>query len=293
MKRQKASSRTESKGMHNPVCSQPGCALPITRGSIDDRKEEIVRLHTEIGESFKTSVGKAVRIGELLINIKGELEHGQWGIWIKENLPFSQSTAERYMSLSEHRDKFVSLPNLTLFDAYKLLAHKKPQSKVDQSPESRELRQEAEVPRKQMQEKSSTEEPEAETPDESTTIQAQEEVQEAPSPETEHTRATKLPEETDLDENDKVWIEISRTLYSRAVRAAANLSERPHREGKIVTLAQFVAGAVTKECIRVEKKEKEIAKGRVELSEKLADGDSSIPYELRGIIAKCARFSST
>jgi hypothetical protein len=135
MERQKALSGKGSKDMDkDSICAQPGSTLPVTRESIDDRKEEIVRLHTEIEESFKTSVGKAIRIGELLINIKGEVEYGQWGIWIQENLPFSQSTAERYMSVSEHRDKFVSLPNLTIFEAYKLLPHKKPQHNAESEP---------------------------------------------------------------------------------------------------------------------------------------------------------------
>jgi DNA polymerase III sliding clamp (beta) subunit (PCNA family) len=288
MKRQKALSGKGSQDIDkDSICAQLGSTLPVTRESIDDRKGEIVRLHTEIGESLKTSVGKAIRIGELLINIKGELEHGEWGIWIKENLPFSQSTAERYMAVSEYRDKFVSLPNLTIFDAYKLLPHKKPQHNADQSPDSHELHEEAEVPRSQGEEKSPTE-PEAETPDKSAAIETQEKVQEVTSLDTEHTETTKLLEGTEWDGNGTIRTKMSPQLYFRSLRAVNDLSHRPHREGKIVTLAQFVTRAVIKECTRVEKEEKEIRKGEVEKVG--VDGDIS---QLRKIIAKCACFSTT
>lgn len=89
---------------------------------LDDRTEEILRLHSEIVDSFRMSLEKAIRIGELLTSIKQELGHGQWGSWVEENLPFSQRTAERYMAITAI--KIDSLSNLNLFDAYKLLPHK-------------------------------------------------------------------------------------------------------------------------------------------------------------------------
>jgi hypothetical protein len=125
------------------------------------------------------------------------------------------------------------------------------------------LHEEAEVPRSQGEEKSPTE-PEAETPDKSAAIETQEEVQEVPSLDTEHTETTKLLEGTEWDGNGTIRTKMSPQLYFRSLRAVNDLSHRPHREGKIVTLAQFVDRAIMKECTRVEKEEKKIAKGKNE-----------------------------
>jgi hypothetical protein len=89
---------------------------------VDDKKEEILKLHYEILDSVKMNVEKAIHIGELLISIKRELGHGKWGDWVEENLPFTPRTAERYMSLTRIKNDNVS--DLSLFDAYKLLPHK-------------------------------------------------------------------------------------------------------------------------------------------------------------------------
>jgi len=93
-------------------------------GDIDIEKEEVLQLHAEIGESFRMSVEKAIRIGELLTSIKQRIGHGQWGSWVEENLPFSQRSAERYMALTAVQIKIDSVSDLSLFDAYRLLPHK-------------------------------------------------------------------------------------------------------------------------------------------------------------------------
>jgi|GEM_PF-5302027 len=102
--------------------------------AIKESKKEILRLHSEIGESLRTSVDKAIRIGELLNSIKENLHHGQWENWVADNLGnvMSQRSATRYMALAELASersgrcwiKKDKLADLTLFDAYKLLPHK-------------------------------------------------------------------------------------------------------------------------------------------------------------------------
>jgi hypothetical protein len=83
---------------------------------------EINRLHAELCAIGKMSIEKAVRIGELLIGIKEELDHGEWLRWLKANISFSQRTAYNYIGLYEHREKFAKFANLT--DAYALLMDK-------------------------------------------------------------------------------------------------------------------------------------------------------------------------
>jgi hypothetical protein len=77
--------------------------------------QEINRLHDEIWEGARTSIEKAIRIGELLAKQKALLEHGGWMPWLKENVQFSHPTAWRYMRIYERREevKYFSVKYLT------------------------------------------------------------------------------------------------------------------------------------------------------------------------------------
>jgi hypothetical protein len=83
---------------------------------------EIASLHGEILTAARTSLDKAIRIGELLAGIKADLAHGQWLPWLTAHVPFSDQTARNYIRVYEHRDdpKFKTLLNLA--DVYRLLA---------------------------------------------------------------------------------------------------------------------------------------------------------------------------
>jgi 5-methylcytosine-specific restriction endonuclease McrA len=83
---------------------------------------EIIALHGEIITAARTSLDKAVRIGELLVEQKARLHHGRWLPWIKEHLPFSQQTASNYIRVYSNRAKLPTVGNLELTDAYRLLA---------------------------------------------------------------------------------------------------------------------------------------------------------------------------
>ena len=63
------------------------------------RIDEISKLHGEIYGAFKTSLEKAIRIGELLTEQKQNLRHGEFTSWVENNLPFSDRTAQIYMRL--------------------------------------------------------------------------------------------------------------------------------------------------------------------------------------------------
>jgi hypothetical protein len=87
--------------------------------------EEIIQLHDKITAALKTSLQNAIRIGELITEVRSETKHGEWLPWIKEHMPFSDETARKYMKLHQHQDKFQSDWNLT--DAYEyILPPKKP-----------------------------------------------------------------------------------------------------------------------------------------------------------------------
>jgi len=90
--------------------------------SVVNAAVEIIRLHGEILTAARTSLDNAFRIGELLIQEKARLAHGQWLPWLKSNVPFSDHTARNYIRCFENRGrlKLESVSNLA--EAYRLLA---------------------------------------------------------------------------------------------------------------------------------------------------------------------------
>lgn len=90
---------------------------------IVNRAAEIKRLHAEIGEAIRTSIDKALRIGQLLTAQKAETKHGDWLPWLKANVPFSFRSAQRFMDLWDNREYVGKSANVThLRDAYELLS---------------------------------------------------------------------------------------------------------------------------------------------------------------------------
>lgn len=83
---------------------------------------EIKRLHSEILNAARTSLDKAIRIGELLREEKSRLAHGQWLPWLEANAPFTDRTATNYMRLFNERDRIKSESVSDLSSAYRLLA---------------------------------------------------------------------------------------------------------------------------------------------------------------------------
>lgn len=87
---------------------------------------EITRLHAEIVDALRSSLEKALRIGEFLTEQKAALPHGEFGPWVAANLPFSDRTAQRYMRLHRERDRIKTDTVSDLGDAYRLLSsHRK------------------------------------------------------------------------------------------------------------------------------------------------------------------------
>ena len=89
---------------------------------ISGAASEINRLHGEICQAARTTIEKAIRIGELLTEQKAGLKHGEWLPWLKANVEFSRQTADNYRRVYEKREdlKLLNVGNLT--DAYRLLA---------------------------------------------------------------------------------------------------------------------------------------------------------------------------
>jgi hypothetical protein len=89
-------------------------------GTIDSVIKEITRLHGAILSAARTSLSNAIRIGELLSRVRGS-RRGKWLLWIKQNAPFSERTARRYVQCYEKRKVLESANVADLSDAYALL----------------------------------------------------------------------------------------------------------------------------------------------------------------------------
>jgi hypothetical protein len=74
-------------------------ALPVTR-SIADLAARIKAEHEAISESVRDSVARAIVAGELLIEAKAQLDHGQWLPWLRTHCGMTARTAQTYMELA-------------------------------------------------------------------------------------------------------------------------------------------------------------------------------------------------
>ncbi len=95
-----------------------------TRFPQEQLTNEIVQLHDEITHSLRTSLEKAIRIGELLAGQRQALKHGEWLPWVKEHMPFTDQTARTYMKFHLNKDYLKFKKPLNLEEAYNLLLPK-------------------------------------------------------------------------------------------------------------------------------------------------------------------------
>jgi hypothetical protein len=96
--------------------AEASCAAP------DSVLTEIARLQEQIVCSARTSLEKAIRIGELLSGIRAATPHGSWGELCRTSLPFTERTARNYMRLFDQRERLKSETVSDLSDAYRLLS---------------------------------------------------------------------------------------------------------------------------------------------------------------------------
>lgn len=85
-------------------------SLPPTDPRVREAVEEILTLHTEIVGLMESSLQKATRIGELLLEIKTQVPHGEFIPWINENLPFGDRIARKHMRLFDNREEIETEP---------------------------------------------------------------------------------------------------------------------------------------------------------------------------------------
>lgn len=101
---------------------------PVKPVPVNPPQLEINKLHGELVAIARDGLKRAIEIGRLLEDQKSALKHGEWLPWLRLNITFSTQTADRYRNLYRHREKFLTVGNLSLTDAYRIAA----ESAVDQ-----------------------------------------------------------------------------------------------------------------------------------------------------------------
>ena len=92
----------------------------IIKTTYDAQAQEIIRLHSEIEASLRTTLAKAIRIGQLLSEKKTTLKHGEYLPYVR-TLPFSERTARMYVSVYKRQDELKSAKVADLSNAYQFL----------------------------------------------------------------------------------------------------------------------------------------------------------------------------
>lgn len=71
-------------------------------GSYTDINTLTIEIKAIWSSALESELSYAVKLGRKLTEAKKLLEHGEWGPWIKENLPFSQDKANMMMKIYEN-----------------------------------------------------------------------------------------------------------------------------------------------------------------------------------------------
>lgn len=75
---------------------------------------EITKEHRLCEGSYRTALGHAVKVGELLIEAKAQLSHGEWMTWLSRHVEFGDRRARGYMQLASSPEIANRQPNADL-----------------------------------------------------------------------------------------------------------------------------------------------------------------------------------
>jgi hypothetical protein len=73
--------------------------------SLPDLAARIKAEHEAAAASLRDSVRHAIAAGELLIEAKARLKHGQWLPWLRDHCSISERTAQLYMRVGKNRNE--------------------------------------------------------------------------------------------------------------------------------------------------------------------------------------------
>jgi hypothetical protein len=94
--------------------------------SLADLAARIKAEHEAVGIALKDSVRHAIMAGELLLQAKDQVPHGQWLPWLRDHCTISERTAQLYMRVAKNRSEIEDqirngVADLSLNEAVALL----------------------------------------------------------------------------------------------------------------------------------------------------------------------------
>jgi Protein of unknown function (DUF3102) len=88
--------------------------------------KKINAAHSKMQQAMKAALGHAVEAGEMLLEAKATLGHGDWLLWLDRNCTVSPRTAQAYMRVARNFPKLeaksAAVADLTLRDALAQMA---------------------------------------------------------------------------------------------------------------------------------------------------------------------------
>jgi Protein of unknown function (DUF3102) len=102
------------------VCS------PRPQGQLVELAERIRTEHQAVVGAVRTGLQHAMAAGELLLEAKQQVSHGQWGEWVSRHCEINERVAQMYMRVAEKwgeiESKAKPVSDLTLKAALKLIS---------------------------------------------------------------------------------------------------------------------------------------------------------------------------
>lgn len=94
----------------------------LTAAQVQTPARSLLEIETEIRHQ-KNVIGEGyVKIGLALIEAKKQLQHGEWAVWLRDRVNFSQSSADGYMRVAREYGSGSQLLNLPYTKVLALLA---------------------------------------------------------------------------------------------------------------------------------------------------------------------------
>src|ERR1700738_3377055 len=90
--------------------------------SLADLAARINAEHEAAGGALKHSLQHAIAAGELLLEAKDQLKHGQWLPWLRDHCQISERTVRLYMRVAKNKTEIGNVADLTVRGAVALLA---------------------------------------------------------------------------------------------------------------------------------------------------------------------------
>ena len=79
---------------------------PSVQRPLDNRLVLVASIeieHAEVGQALQSALAHAIAAGELLIEAKRRVQHGEWRPWLEANCSVPARTARHYMALARRR----------------------------------------------------------------------------------------------------------------------------------------------------------------------------------------------